>query len=296
MARRDWYWVIFLGIIWGGSFLFNAVLIREIGPLWVSAGRVGIAALASWVFFFATGKKLPKDRSLYFGFFILGTLGYSLPFALFPLSQAYVSAGVAAILNAMTPIMTVIVSHFWRGGENASWGKSLGVLSGFVGVAILASPALLAGGSSQLWAIGASLLATVCYAASLNYTRNFNQLEPTVLAACALTGATVSAVPAAFIVHGIPTLVTLEGWGALLGIGLLATAFAFQIMYRILPRIGPTNFSIVTFIAPLSAIALGITFLDETLQITHILGMVGIFIGLLLIDGRLLKRWQKVKA
>lgn len=296
MATRDWLWIILLGLIWGCSFFFNAILIRELGPLWVSAGRVGVGALGCWIFFLAQGKKLPNEKSLYLHFFILGTMSYAVPFALFPLSQAYLASGIAAIINAMTPIMTVVVSHFWRGGEKASLNKSMGVIAGFIGVAILAVPALSDGGSTQIWAIGLCLFATLCYAFALNYTRSFKHVDPTVLAACALTGATLSAVPAAAIAHGVPHLVTFEGWGALLGIGLLSTAFTFQVMYRILPRVGATNFSTTTFIAPVVAILLGLTLLKESIELVHILGMICIFAGLLLIDGRLMRTRSKVKA
>jgi len=295
MAIKDWLLVIVLGTIWGSSFMFNAVLIEELGPLWVSAGRVGIGALGCWAFLFATGRTrhLPGDRVLYVHFFILGTLSYTVPFSLFPLSQQSLAAGVAAIINAMTPIMTVIVSHFWKGGEKASVSKSLGVVAGFAGVFVLASPALSAGGTSQLWAIGACLAATTCYAVALNYTRNFSHVNPSALAACALTGATVSATPAAYLVHGTPQLTSVAGWAALLGIGLIATALAFQIAYRILPRIGATNFSVVTFIAPVSAIVLSVSLLGEVILPSHILGMLGIFVGLLLIDGRIARRFRK---
>lgn len=290
MSIRDWSLVFLLGAIWGGSFLFNAILIRELGPLWVSAGRVGGGALGCWIFFVATKRSLPKELSLYGHFFILGILTYAIPFALFPLSQQSLASGVAAIVNAMTPIMTVIVSHFWRGGENATWNKSFGVLFGFMGVAILASPAILSGGDSQIWAIGACLLATCCYAISLNYTRNFKHIDPSVMAACTLSGATIAVVPTAFVVHGTPHLVTIEGWVALIAIGLVSTTFTFQVMYRLLPRIGATNFTATTFIAPVSAIILGFFFLSETVRIAHILGMLAIFTGLLLIDGRLFKK------
>ncbi len=290
MSIRDWLWVVLLGAIWGCSFLFNEILIREIGPLTVSAGRVGVGALGCWAFFFALGKRLPRGRGLYLRFFVLGVIAYAIPFALFPTSQAYLASGVAAIINAMTPITTVIVSHFWRGSERATWRKSLGVLAGFAGVAVLAAPALSSGGTSQIWAIGACLLATLCYAVSLNYTRGFSKVDPSVLSACALTGAALAAAPVALLVEGPPRLVTPEGWAALVGIGLLSTAFAFQVMYRILPRVGATNFTTVTFIAPVSAILLGVTFLDEQILPSHLLGMLGIFAGLLLIDGRIVAR------
>lgn len=293
MSARDWSLVVLLGAIWGSSFLFNGILIREIGPLWVSAGRVGIGALGCWAFFFALKKKLPGDRRLYLHFLVLGILSYTIPFALYPLSQQHLAAGVAAIVNAMTPIMTVLVSHFWPGGEKASWNRLLGVIAGFGGVVVLAAPAMSMDGGSELWAIGACLTATLCYAVALNYTRSLGAVDPSVFAACALTGASLGAVPLAFVVHGVPVLATVEGWVAVLCIGLVATAFAFQIMYRILPRIGATNFSVVTFIAPVSAIALGFVFLGEAVLPSHLFGMLGIFIGLLLIDGRLVRRFQR---
>ncbi|MBB34228.1 MAG: EamA family transporter [Hirschia sp.] len=290
MALRDWFWVVLLGTIWGSSFLFNGILIKEIGPLWVSAGRVSVGALGCWLAFFALRKKLPENKGLYIHFFALGLLNYAIPFALYPLSQQSLASGVAAIVNGMTPIMTVIVSHFWIGGEKASWNKSFGVLAGFTGITILTLPSLSTGGNTELWAIIACLLATLSYAVSLNYTRMLGKVDPTVMATCALTGASVAAIPVAFLVHGTPHLTSLAGWGALLAIGLVATSIAFLIMYRILPRVGATNFSIVTFIAPISAIALGFLFLNETIKLVHVLGMIGIFIGLALIDGRILNR------
>ena len=296
MAARDWFWVILLGAIWGCSFLFNAVLIREIGPLWVSAARVGIGALGCWAVFIALRKPLPREPLLYLQLLFLGVLGYTIPFALFPLSQLHLASGVAAIINALTPITTVIVSHFWPGGERATWLKSAGVVAGFGGAALLALPALQSGGTSQLWAIGACLLATLCYAVSLNYTRRFTRIDPTTIATIALSGAALAAIPVAFIVHGAPVVTRLETLGAALGIGLLATTFAFLVMYRILPRIGATNFTSVTFIAPLSAIMFGVTLLGETILPSHFLGMAAIFVGLLLIDGRIVRRGQRARA
>ncbi|WP_090597287.1 DMT family transporter [Pelagibacterium luteolum] len=290
MAMRDWLWIIALGAIWGFSFIFNAILIRELGPLWVSSLRVGIGALGCWAVVFALRKSIPREPSLWIKLGLLGVLSYAIPFALYPLAQAHLASGVAAIVNALTPIMTVIVSHFWFDGERATRHKSIGVVAGFTGAAILASPALASGGSSQLWAIGACLLATFCYALSLNITRSFKGVEPTVFAAIALTGAAIAAVPVTFIVEGAPVIVQAETWAAALAIGLISTAFTFQIMYRILPRIGATNFSATTFIAPVSAILFGFLLLNEVVLPTHLVGMGAIFIGLLMLDGRL-PRW-----
>src|SRR5690606_8810502 len=291
MAWRDWIWIILLGAIWGCSFIFNAVLIREVGPLWVTSLRVGIGALGCWAVMVALRKPIPRDPVLWLKLGGLGVLAYAIPFALFPLAQANLASGVAAIINALTPLVTVIVSHFWRGGEKASRIKIAGVVVGFAGAFILAWPALSSGGDSRLWAIGACLLATLCYALSLNIPRSFKAIEPTALASVALTGAAIIAIPIAFIAEGTPVMVRAESWMAALAIGLMSTAFTFQVMYRILPRVGATNFATTTFIAPISAVILGVTILRETVLPIQILGMLVIFTGLLLIDGRIGKLW-----
>lgn len=296
MAVRDWFLILLVGSIWGCSFLFNAVLIRELGPITVSAGRVTIAAIACWGFFFALGKKVPNDPVLLGKLALLGLFSYALPFSLFPLGQAHIPSGLTAIINAMTPITTVIVSHFWPGGERASFNKSLGVIAGFTGAALLALPALSAGGSTQLWAIGVCFLATLVYATSLNITRRFASIDPTTIATIALTGASLGAIPVALAVEGVPQVTRIETWGAWIGLGLFSTAVTFQIMYRILPRVGATNFASNTFVSPVVAIILGVALLGEVILPSHLMGMLFVFLGLLLIDGRILRRWRKANV
>ncbi len=292
MSLRDWLLIILLGAIWGCSFVFNAVLIREIGPLWVTSLRVGIGALGCWVFLMALRKPVPRDPALWLQLGALGIVAYAIPFALFPLAQAHLASGIAAIINALTPMVTAIVSHFWLGGEKGTCTKFTGVFIGFVGAAILVSPALSSGGTSQIWAVAACLGATLCYALSLNITRSYRHVEPTAFAAIALTGAAVVSIPIAFLTEGMPTMTRPETWGAAMAIGLLSTAFTFQIMYRILPRVGATNFATTTFIAPISALIIGVSVLGETSLPIQILGMLVIFLGLLFIDGRIRRIWR----
>ena len=287
MTLRQWFWIVLLGAVWGGSFIFNALLIREVGPLWVSALRVSIGAAGCWLFLFARGKSVPRDPKVWLGLGLLGVLNYAIPFALFPLAQAELASGVAAIVNALTPIMTVIVSHYWAGGERITWTKAAGVVAGFAGVAILASPALQAEGNSKLWAIAACLLATLCYALALNFARNFRHVDASALSSIALTGAAVTSLPVALAAEGLPVMTLPTTWFAALAIGLVSTAFTFQIMYRLLPQVGATNFSTTTLIAPVSAIFLGFWFLGEVILPSHLVGMAVIFAGLRFIDGRL---------
>ncbi|MFT6658436.1 DMT family transporter [Maritalea sp.] len=289
MKLSDWLIIIGLGVIWGGSFLFNAILIRELGPLSISLGRVGVAALGCWAYLIATKVQLPSDWRIYAGLTLLGVINFAIPFALFPLAQNYVNVGVAGIVNATTPVMVVIVSHFWPGGEKATPAKSIGVAIAFIGVAMIAFPALQKGGQSELWAIGLMMVATLMYGIALNYTRSFKQLNPTLIATITLTGAAIVLLPFSLALEGVPNIQTAESWGALLYIGLVASSFTFLVVYRILGRVGATNMSTSTFIAPISAIFLGYIVLNEQIQPVHMFGMLTIFVGILAIDGRLFK-------
>lgn len=297
MALRDWALLIFVGSIWGCSFLFNAVLLRELGPIWIAAGRVSIAAIASWVIFIVLRKPLPRDPMLYLKLGLLGVFSYALPFTLFPLGQAHIPSGLTAIINALTPILTVVVAHFWPGGEKAKMNKALGVVAGFAGAALLASPALTGGNAGdQLIGIGFCLLATMFYAVTLNVARSFRAVDPTTLATIAISGAAVVSVPVALLTEGLPHATHIETWGAWLALGLFSTALTFQIMYRLLPRIGATNFASNTFISPVVAIILGVSLLGETILPVHIAGMLLVFVGLLCIDGRIFKIGKRAAA
>ena len=97
MPLRYWVLIILLGAVWGCSFLFNAILIREISPLWVSAGRVTIGAAICWVYFLAMRKTLPGDWRIYAQLLVLGILNYAIPFALFPFAEQTVASGIVVI-------------------------------------------------------------------------------------------------------------------------------------------------------------------------------------------------------
>jgi len=296
MKLQYWLLIILLGAVWGCSFLFNAVLIREISPLWVAAGRVTIGAAICWVVFFATRKKLPTDPKLYVQFLVLGILNYAIPFALFPFAEQTVASSIVGVINGMTPMTTVIVSQLWPGGEKATWNKVVGVAIGFAGAVILSLPSLGVGASAQVIGLLAAFVATLCYALTLNYARRFAKVEPYAVASSSLTGAALVSIPIALFFSGIPVITLPETWAALFGISVFSTSFSFLLVYWLLPRVGATNLSLNTFITPISAILLGVLVLHERFELVHILGIVVIFLGLVFIDGRLVKGWRKAPA
>jgi drug/metabolite transporter (DMT)-like permease len=292
MPLRYWALIILLGAVWGCSFFFNAILIREISPLWVAAGRVTIGAVICWLFFLGTRRPLPRDLGLYPRFLLLGILNYAIPFALFPFAEQTVASGLVGVINGLTPMTTVLVSQVWRGGEKATWNKIVGVLLGFAGAVILASPSLGAGASAQIVGILAAIGATLCYAVTLNYARRFKDIDSTVTASASLTGAAIVSVPAALLFSGLPVITQAETWGALFGIGVFSTSFSFLLVYWLLPRVGATNISLNTFITPISAILLGVIVLHERFALAHIIGIFVIFLALVFMDGRLV-RWMR---
>ena len=292
MPLRYWALIILLGAVWGCSFLFNAILIREISPLWVSAGRVSIGAVICWLVFFGTRKQLPTDWRLYPQLLVLGILNYAIPFALFPYAEMTVASSIVGVINGMTPMTTVIVSQLWPGGEKATWNKSIGVLVGLAGAIILASPSFGEGASAQIVGLICALAATLCYALTLNYARRFKNVDSAVTASASLTGAALVSIPIALLFTGVPVITRIETWGALVGIGVFSTSFSFLLVYWLLPKVGATNLSLNTFITPISAILLGVLVLHERFLPVHIVGIIVIFLGLVFIDGRLVRRWM----
>ena len=289
MALKYWAVIFVLGIGWGMSFMFNAILLRELGPLSVSMGRVGLGALGCWIYVLASGKsvKITPHRALaLLGF---GMLSYAAPFAFYALGQQHIASGIAGIINALTPALAVVVSHFWPGGERATVLKSLGVLCGFAGIVILSLPVLQSGQSSEVWAVLLILCAPLCYAFSVNFARAFRDMQSVVLVAWALTGATLAITPLALWAEGVPVITRAETWASLAFIGFVLTSAAFIVFYWVLPKVGPTNITMPTLIAPVSALILGAWVLQEQLLLAHLMGMVAILVGLLLIDGRIVR-------
>lgn len=296
MPFRYWILIISLGAVWGGSFFFNAILIREISPLWVSAGRVAIGAAICWVYFLAMRKKLPTDWQTYAQLLLLGIVNYAIPFALFPYAEQTVASGIVGVINGLTPMSTVIVSQLWVGGEKATWNKVVGVLIGFGGGILLALPSLGDGASAQVLGLLAALGATLCYAITLNYARRFKAIDSAAVATCSLTGAALVSIPVALFFSGVPVITKAETWGALFAIAAFSTSFSFLLVYWLLPRVGGTNLSLNTFITPISALLLGVLILHERFDTLHLAGMLVIFVGLIFMDGRLVRRLRPAAA
>ena len=145
MGAGEWGMLFALSLLWGGSFFFVGVAVREVPPFTIVAARVGIAAMVLWAAVWALRLHLPTRPGIWAAFLRMGLLNNAIPFALFTWGQLHIASGLAAILNATTPLFTVLVAHALTGDERLSPGKAAGVVLGLAGVVAMLGPALLAG-------------------------------------------------------------------------------------------------------------------------------------------------------
>lgn len=294
MSRSSWTLLLALALLWGGSFFFVGVAVREWPPLMIVLARVSLAALALWGVVLALRLQLRRDVPALRAHLGMGLLNNALPFMLIVWAQAPsggdLPSGVASILNATTPVWGVLVAHA-LGAERATAQRVAGVVSGFLGVAVMLG-ADLAGG--PVVATLAMLAATFAYACAGLWGRRFKALgiPPLVAAAGQVSVASLLLLPLALWFHppgtlpwpGLPTL------GALLGLALLSTALAYLLYFRILELAGPVNLLLVTLLIPVVAIALGVLVLGESLGLRHGAGLALIALGLAMMDGRPFRR------
>lgn len=293
MTSADWVLLGLLSVLWGGAFFFTGIAVRELPPFTIVTLRVGVAAIALLAFLALSGRRLPLGREFILACMGMGLLNNMIPFSLIVTGQGWIASGLAAILNATTPLFAVLVGHALTDDEKLTPARIGGVVTGFLGVALMLGPAL--GGDGQHVAgMVAVLGAAFSYACAGVFGRRFRRLgiAPIEAATGQVSAAALMMLPLALFVDqpwtleapGLPTL------AAVVGAGLFSTALAYGIYFRILQSSGATNVALVTFLIPVSAVFLGAAFLGETLEARHFGGMALIAAGLAAIDGRLLSR------
>jgi drug/metabolite transporter (DMT)-like permease len=293
MGRQEWGLLLLLSVLWGGSFFFSKVALGELAPFSVVLGRVAIAAIALQLIVRLSGQHMPTNWSLWRRFFIMGALNNLIPFSLIFYGQTQIASGLASILNATTPLWTVILAHWFTNDERLTSLRLLGVFLGLAGVVVLIGPDLLVGLGVNVLAQLAVVGAAISYACAGIFGKGFRGVAPLVTATGQLTATSLLMLPIALLVdqpwlQPAPGLTT---WGALVGLALLSTALAYQIYFQLLARAGATNLLLVTFLIPVSALLLGFTLLGERLAIGDFIGMACIGLGLAAIDGRVM-RWR----
>jgi drug/metabolite transporter (DMT)-like permease len=267
MKPKHWLVFILLGAIWSSSFLWIKIALDEVAPLTLVAWRVLFGLLTGLAVALIWRVPLPRQASTWKVFGLLGLINIAIPFFLITWGEQSIDSAVASILNATVPMFTVVIAHFFTSDDKMTTPRVLGILIGFVGVAILFSEDLSAGAKSSVIGQVAVVVASLSYAASYVYARrNTQAVRGEIRGALPLVSATALMwilAPVAEAPFKIPTLPLT--WVALIWLGVLGSGLALIMQYYLVHEIGPTRATLVTYIFPLGGVLLGVIFLKEQL-------------------------------
>ena len=299
---RDWSLLGVLSVLWGGSFFFNGVVLRELPPLTLVLLRVALASIILLPLLWAYGIQFPKGLSRWKPFFAIGLFNNVLPFSLIVAGQTYIPSGLASILNATTPLFTVVVMAA-AGEEKLHARRIAGVIVGLIGVVILHGGGFDGKGLGFESGQGIGLL--LCLAGAFSYglsallaRRLLSNSPPLGTATFQMLASTAMMVVVAGVIDR-PWQLPMPGattWLGVIGLAALSTALAYIVFFQILRRSGATNVMLVTLLIPVTAILLGYLVLGEQISPHEILGALVIGSALLLIDGRALEILRSLRV
>lgn len=287
MKPSDLSELLLLAALWGASFLFMRLGAGEFGPFALAAVRVAVATaclmpLALWQ------GHWPALRRHWKPIFVVGLLNSALPFLCFSYAALSITAGLSSIFNATTPLWGAVVAWLWL-RDKLTPARVLGLVIGFAGVVGLAwdkasfKPGV--DGTSPGWAVLACLAATLLYGIAASATKRYLTGVPPLAVATGsqLSAALVLAVPAMLLWPAAP--ISAKAWSAVLLLGLLSTAVAYFLFFRLIANIGPANAIAVTFLIPVFAVLWGWLFLGETVTPAMVIGSAVIVLGTSLSTG-----------
>lgn len=295
LGTVEWVMLAIHSMFWGSAFFFVDVAKNELSAFAISTLRVAPAALVLGIVTTILGQSVAPVFRDWRRFVVLGFLNNFLPILLIIYGQYQVPGGMAAVLNATSPLFAALLAHFATHDEKLTWNKTLGIAIGIAGVGMIAADDLRAGSSAGLLAILALIGAAFCYALAGIYGRTFRGVPPFVIALGQMVWAFVWSIPT-LVLFGQPEKIasaSTASIAACIASGIIASAFASMFYFTILRRAGATNALLVTLLLPLTPITLGWIFLGQTLKPTDVAGAIVIAFALIVIDGRLLRRLMR---
>ncbi|MGD1895843.1 MAG: DMT family transporter [Phormidesmis sp.] len=294
MSLQQWLLLCVPAFFWGSAFIFMEIALPTFSPLMIVAGRMGIAAIVLNLIVQFQGKQLPKSATVWAECAALSTVNNLLPFGLVVWGQQHIDASLASILIASAPVFTLVIASA-VGKERLTLLRGLGVLLSFSGVVVLIDFQVLRDldprGLGELAMLGAAL----CYSLSGFWGQRFRAIPAEIVSTMTITMGSLIAIPLMLWVE-TPSRADFEGawsWPAglsVVALGVFSTALAYVVYFKLLAEIGVVNTSLVSFLVPLSALIMSLTFLNERLSGETIVGMSLILVGLGVLDGRFLKK------
>lgn len=297
VSRMDglaWLFLVVLAALWGSTFVFVEVMLTALPVLTLVALRVVIAAATLWAVALAIGAAPPPRRDAWAAFAVMGVCNNALPFSLIVWGQTAITAGLASVLVAVTPLFAALLAGVFLGDEALTRRKLVGILFGLAGVAVMIGPDALGAAANSVWGQAAVLGAALSYAFSAVFARRFKRmgLRPVSIAVGQTTTSSLILAPAALLIDhpfSLP-MPSLGIWIVTVTNAILATGFAYIFYFALIARAGATNTALVTVLVPVVAVLVGIAVLGESVTSGQLAGMALIFAGLAVTDGRLLRR------
>jgi drug/metabolite transporter (DMT)-like permease len=280
---------IALGIVWGCSFIFIKLGLEFLSPFGVAFGRCALGALALLIYLKIKGLSLVRDRKIIGHLWVVALLLNVIPGILFAWAETEVTSILAGIINAVTPLMTLIAIIVVSRNEKPTTPQVVGLLLGFLGVLTVLG-AWKGLGDNPLWAILILLAAVTCYGFSFPYSRRFilpAQLKPEVMAATQVTLGAITLLPL-FLIDGIAKSEFLIGPVlAMVALGVFGSGFAYIWNFTIMRDAGSAIASSVTYVTPVVAVAVGLIFLQEKLHWYEPVGALIVLLGAAIAQGRI---------
>ena len=284
-----------LAIIWGGSFFFAEIALRELPPMTITLHRVFWALPILIFVIWAKGITPPKSLKVWGAYLTMGALNNALPFSLIFWGQTQITSGLASILNGATGVTGVIVAGLFLSDERLTPTKLIGVVVGFFGVALTVGIEALQNFDLRSLAQMAVLLAGLSYSIAGVWAKlRLSGQKPEMNALGMLLCSTVIMCPLALYIDGTPQFdLQISTWSALLALAIICTSLSYLLYFNILNRAGSGNLMLVTLLIPPFAITLGVLVLGESLAPISLVGFAFIALGLIIIDGRVIRLLQR---
>jgi drug/metabolite transporter (DMT)-like permease len=283
-SRRGAVLVALLALVWGSNFLWIKVALDGLSPLQITFARMATGALVLGILVRTQADRVPRDRSMLAHLAIAALFGNVLPYLLFAIAEQTVDSAVAGVLNATTPLWTVVVALLAHQEPRPSAIKVTGLMLGFIGTLLIFEPwrdSLTGSVSGQLAALGAA----ACYGIAYVYMARFltpRLLSPIVLAYGQLVAATVLLFPTVPIAAGESITLSASVVWAMVALGPIGTGVAYVLNYAIITREGATIASTVTYLLPIVAVVLGAAVLDEAITAGMAIGTLVVLAGVAL--------------
>ena len=288
MSIRDFAILLVLASVWGASYLFMRIATPELGPFMTTELRVTLAALAL-LLYAAFARFKPEFFKRWKQYLLIGAINAAIPFVLICSAELHVTASLASILNATTPLFTAVVAWAWV-KDSLGVKKVIGLLLGILGVTILVGWSPIPVDADLLMSVAFAMLAALSYAfAGIYSSRAFKGVKPLDVAIGQQIGASLLLLPLALL--NLPDkMPSSTAMFSIAGLAVLCTAMAYFLYFGLISRVGPLKTLSVTYLVPIFGVLWGVLFLDETVSLTTFAGLIVIFISIMLVTNMLPSR------